>query len=201
MQYKDKFNGIIQDNWMDCPQPSFLAGEIETESYWNANATLSTSREYGTGLVAITQAFKKDGSIRFDALAETRNKFKTQLAGWSWQNVRDPHYQLLSFVLVQHLNYSKVKGLFGDDVSRISTMGVAYNAGLGRVLSDRSYCLTKASNKLICNRWFNGVDAYSKMSKDVMPGYGRSPFQISRDYPVSILKKADKYKPYMFDKK
>jgi hypothetical protein len=69
-------------HWTDHPKPELLPALVEHESClslrhsrcWNPKSRLKSAREEGAGLSQITRAWRPDGSLRFDALAEMRDR-------------------------------------------------------------------------------------------------------------------------------
>jgi hypothetical protein len=172
-----------------------LAGQVEQESCitlthkkcWTPYAELKTTREWGAGLGQITK------TERFDSLAELKTKYKVELAGWGWgETLYDPHYQLRGLVLMNKGNYQRILDT-ANTLERTAMMLVAYNGGLGRVMSDRKLCDATAG----CNSrfWFDHAEKTSRLPKVAVTGYGKSFFQINREYPHLIMEKRSlKYK-------
>ncbi|WP_139208938.1 MULTISPECIES: lytic murein transglycosylase [Pseudomonas] len=187
--------------WPDAPMPEFLAGQIEQESCitlkhskcWNPRAELKTSREYGFGLGQTTVAYKKDGSVRFNKWAELVAAYPS-LKGWSWANRYDAHYQLIAIVEMDKGLFKRQKGA-ATPVDQLSFALSAYNGGTGGVLQDRRLC----ANTKGCDpaRWRGHVSAHSLKSRKPQPGYGKSFYDINREYVTNILDvRRLKYEPY-----
>jgi hypothetical protein len=191
---------VLAQIWPGAPMPSFVAGQVETESCvslssarcWNPRAELKTSRELGIGLGQTTIAYNADGSVRFDNFAALRRQYAA-LNGWTWDKRFDARYQLTALVEMDHTLYLNVSGA-ASETDRVVFALVGYNGGAGGLQSDRMLC----RNTPNCDpsRWFGNVEKTSFKSRAIMRGYGRSPFQISRDYPKSVLSARVKYEPY-----
>lgn len=187
--------------WPDAPIPSFLAAQIETESCitlkhskcWNPRAELKTSRENGIGFGQFTRAYRADGSIRFDKISELASRHKS-LKGWTWETRYDPNYQMTAFVEMDKAIYGRVSGA-ATPVDRVGFTLSAYNGGEAGVLQDRRLC----ANTRGCSpsKWFGHVEKTSLKSKVPQPGYGRSFFQINREYVAGIVfDRRTKYEPF-----
>lgn len=187
--------------WPDAPEPWFLAGQIEQESCitlkhprcWNPRVELKTPREYGFGLGQITIAYRSDGSVRFNKWAELRARYPS-LRRWAWEDRYDPAYQMTALVEMD-------KGLcrmFFAAASQRDMLGFclsAYNGGEGAVRQDQILC----SNTPGCEkaRWFGHVEKHSMKARVPFAGYGKSPFEINREYPKVILDvRRAKYQPF-----
>jgi hypothetical protein len=176
--------------WPDHPDPAALAALVEQESCvslksprcWNPSARLKTSREEGAGMGQITRAYRADGSQRFDALTEIRDKYPTPLGSLSWSNVYSrPDLQLRALVLKSRDSAAPFKATvgwlhFGD---------AAYNGGIAGVQKERRACvLAKGCDP---GQWFNHVERYCLKSKQ--PLYdGRSACDINREHVKNVFK-------------
>jgi membrane-bound lytic murein transglycosylase MltF len=71
----------------------------------------------------------------------------------------------------------------GDD--RFAMMFAAYNGGIGGVLSDIKVCESTSG----CDpyKWFDNVEKTSLKAKTKVTGYGKSFFDINREYPRNIM--------------
>lgn len=182
--------------WPEMQTQSALGGQVEQESCislkskmcWNPHAQLRTSREQGVGLGQITRAFRADGSVRFDALAEMRAAHPQALGAWSWDkaSLYDPRFQLRGLVLKDRQCWASIHAV-PLAYERLAMSLVCYNAGAGRVISDRKVCEATAG----CDPgiWFGNVENTSRLPNTPLgPGYGgRSARSISRAYPKDIL--------------
>lgn len=184
-QYLPVLVSEVSERWSSCPIPSALAGQVEQETCpslkskmcWSPYAELKTSREYGFGLGQITL------TKSFDNFAEAR-KLDSSLAGWKWENRWNAEFQLRTLVLTDKANYEKFQTAYSE-FDRMAFALAGYNGGVAGVLSDRRVCLATAG----CNpeRWFGNVEHTSKKSRVAASGYGKSFFQINREYVSTIL--------------
>lgn len=167
---------------------SVLAAQVEQETCpslthrncWSPRAELRTDRERGVGLGQITR------TPRFDAIEEMRAKHPRQLAAWRWEDqaLYDPTYQVRALVLMDRGNYERIVGA-ASETDHQAMMLVAYNAGPGRVVSDRRLC--GATPRCDPARWFDHAERTSALPRvSTHSGY-RSFFEISREYPRRIL--------------
>jgi len=169
-----------------------LAAQIDHETgcgwsktkCWNPRTEFKTSREQGVGLGQITRVFG-----RFDALAEMRQAHRAELAGWSWDTVNHPTYQIRAVVLKNSDNHRTIAPLFDDALYPALT---AYNRGIGGVRSDRRLCqVTKGCN---ADRWAGHVEKTCAGGSAVIPGTRLTACQISRKYAPDVVRRAEKYK-------
>ena len=81
-------------------------------------------------------------------------------------------------------------------IDRFAFALASYNGGLGGIQADQRMC----KNTPNCNHnlWFGNVEKTSLKSKVKVGGYGKSFFEINREYPHNILHvRRYKYKPYI----
>jgi hypothetical protein len=177
--------------WPDHPMPAVLAALVEQESCislrhsrcWNAASSLKTSREEGAGLGQITRAYRADGSVRFDSLADIRGRHPA-LAEWSWANVyQRPDLQLRALVLMSRDNFQGLRAV-GDSMERLAFADAAYNGGMGGVANDRRACGIKAG----CDpqQWFGNVEATCTKSRAALYG-SRSACDINREHVTNVM--------------
>lgn len=174
--------------WWPEGDVALMAAQVEQESCvslksprcWSPRAELRTDREQGVGLGQITR------TQRFDALTETRQRYPEALAGWAWDraSLYDPALQLRALVLTDRRNAGLITGTAGG-TDHQAMMLVAYNGGLGRVTSDRARC--RATAGCDATRWWGHVEHTSVLPRAAASGYGRSFFQITREYPRNII--------------
>lgn len=186
--YKANFDGAMAQVWPDMPMPSFIAAQIEQESFWNPRAELKTSREYGFGFgqFTITQ--------RFNAFEEVKG-MSSLLRDWQYEDRFNPQKQIIAVFVKDRANYRNCRPLMVNDFERLACVGASYNGGYGGFLSDRRLC----ANTKGCDpqKWFGNVETTSLKSKTKWQGYGKSAFDINREYPVNTLKvRRPKYVPY-----
>jgi hypothetical protein len=175
----------IGDHWPAAPARSVFAGQVEQEtcpslkskSCWSPRAGFKTAREEGIGLGQITI------TARFDNLAAARN-LDPSLADWSYADRYDAKRQLRAMVLMDRGHFSQLK-MIADDQERLAMSFSAYNGGLGGVLNDRRVCAQAKG----CDpqRWFGHVAEHSTKAKVAAKGYGKSFFEINREYVANIL--------------
>lgn len=174
----------IVAHWPDAPQYSIFAGQVEQETCitlkhrkcWSPYAELKTEREYGFGLgqITITKSFNN--------FLEAK-KLDASLKDWQWENRYDAAFQLRTMVLTDRFNFSKFVWA-SDDYERMAFALAAYNGGVGGVLSDRSVC--RLSPGCDPSKWFGNVERTSKKAKVAAKGYGKSFFEINREYVRNI---------------
>lgn len=183
----------VQEVMPGFPTPHYFGALIEHESgcpsirsmCWNAKARLKSQREEGAGLGQITRAYREDGSLRFDALAETRRLDPRGLNELRWDNVYDrPDLQMRAVVVLTRQNWNRVGQLTGDQHYRLQLTDLSYNAGMGRVLNDMRACSLRSG----CNpqRWYGHVELTCTAS--TRPLYGtRSACDISRHHVHDVV--------------
>jgi len=175
----------ISDAWPSIPIPVSLAGQIEQETCpslthrkcWNPKAELKTSREYGFGLgqLTVTSQFNNFEGIK---------KADAKLKSWKWEDRYDPKRQLRALVVMNRNLYARL-GFARDPVERMAFMFSAYNGGLGGVLQDRRLARSRGGDP---DRWFGHVEKHSYKAKTKVKGYGKSFFEVNREYVRNILK-------------
>ncbi|EKD89580.1 MAG: hypothetical protein ACD_33C00041G0007 [uncultured bacterium] len=203
-KYKEIIQLDIELYFKNIPEPNYIPSLIEHESCislthkrcWNPSSQLKTSRELGIGVGQLTKAYNKDGSIRFDALKEIRDKHKADLKELSWENIAvRPDLQIRAMTLMlRDLN----KQLYNvpDIMNRLHMVDASYNGGLGGLLKERRACALAAN----CdpNIWFKNIENYCLKSKKVLYG-NRSACDINRHHTYIIFKSIlPKYKKQYF---
>jgi hypothetical protein len=187
--------------WPQHPAPEQLGGLIDHESAcprirscWNPSAQLKTQREEGAGFGQITRAYRKDGSLRFDALAEMRLAHPA-LGGWNWGNVyQRPDYQLRAVVLKSLDNFKALR-VVADPQERLAFADAAYNGGMGGVQNERRACgLVKGCDP---QRWFHHAELHCLKSRSALYGQ-RSACDINRHHVRDVvLTRSGKYRLWM----
>jgi hypothetical protein len=187
----------IDTTWNTIPMRSFLPGLIEQESCislthrkcWDPTVELKTNREYGFGLGQFTRAYNANKTIRFDTWQELRDR-SDELRGWSWENRFNPLMQIKALLIKNRINFNKLTFNIKDTDNKMAFLAATYNGG--SVLKDRSICISR--NDCDPSAWLAdkkvkpfAVESFSFKSKSVHPGYGKSFFAISREYPRNIL--------------
>jgi hypothetical protein len=171
-------------HWPGMTQPSVLAAQVEQESRWNPKAQLRTSREQGITFGQFTRTWRADGSLRFDALTEIVRAHPKELAGLSWEHHDDAALQLRALVLKDRDGFHQVHGA-ADFANAIAFTLAGYNGGDGAVRSDRVMC--EATDGCDASRWFGNVERTSMKARQAVQGYGKSFFEINREYVRNIL--------------
>lgn len=192
--YLPMLKSEIASHWADHPMPAYFGGLIDHETAcprpsqcWKPTARLKSSREEGGGLGQLTRAWRQDGSLRFDALQEMRAAHPS-LSELDWATVyQRPDLQLRAVVLKSRSDWS----LMPAGPARLEFTDLAYNAGRGRVTSDRRACQLKAG----CDPslWWGNVETTCTASRT--PIYGsRSACDISRHHVSDVLRRSESYK-------
>jgi hypothetical protein len=189
------------DHWNDHRKPEYLPALIEHESCislkhskcWNAKSRLKSAREEGAGLGQITRAYTSTGALRFDALAEIRDKHR-ELKDFSWHNVYTrPDLQIRAVVLKMRDNYQYYYR-FTDEENALAFADAAYNGGIGGVDKERRACKISSN----CNPaiWFGNVENFCMKSKAALYGQ-RSACDINRHHVSDVLvTRSGKYKQF-----
>jgi hypothetical protein len=152
---------------------------------WKPTARLKTQREEGAGLGQLTRAYKADGTLRFDSLAESRKLDPRGLNELRWDNVyQRPDLQMRVIVLMTRQNWHRLTPMTADPLLRLQLTDLAYNAGLGRSLNDRRACgLTAGCNP---DKWYGHIERTCTASR--APIYGtRSACDISRHHVADVV--------------
>lgn len=182
-----------KSKWPDLKEPWTLAGQVEQESCisltnkrcWSPTAELKTSREWGIGLSQVTIMYDKNGKIVMNSMEDIKRLDPT-LKGWNLTTTRlDPTYQLRALLVYDKSIYDKFPKTITNQYEKIAFTLAAYNGGLGGTLSDRRLCQnTKGCNP---DLWFGNVEKTSFKAKIKVNGYGKSFYEINREYPRNIL--------------
>ena len=202
--YIPVLNSVLATSWPEILTPWYIGGQIEQETCpslaskkcWSPHAELKTYREYGFGLGQLTLTYNKDGSERFNTFKDVQALDKS-LKGWKFSDRFDPDKQIRALVAMNRANWYKVTGV-DDPVEHAAMMFVSYNAGPGRVLSDRRLCRAESTKAHPCDdsKWFGNVEnhSYLKATKKAK-GYSKTFFETSREYPRNIINmRSPKYK-------
>jgi len=186
----------VRQHWPDFYPVHYLAGQVEQETCpslkskicWSPKAELKTSREYGFGLGQLTV------TSRFNNF-EAARKLHPSLADWKWEERFDARKQLRTMVLMNRNLYRSIKNTHSE-YCRIAMMFSAYNGGLGGLRQDRKLCA--AQDDCDPGKWFGHVEKYSFRAKTKVQGYGKSFFEINREYVRNILcLRSEKYMIYL----
>ncbi len=194
--HKDTLVKVINSSWSDITIPSSIAGLIEQETCyslthskcWSRMAKLETDREYGFGLGQLTV------TSRFNAFEEVK-ELDSRLKDWKWDDRFNAEYQMISILAMIKRNHKVFKSA-ETELDHYAFAFAAYNGGVGGIQSDQRICRnTKGCNP---NLWFDNVEKTSLKKKTAVKGYGKSFFEINREYPINILKtRRFKYKPLL----
>lgn len=205
---RDDLYDSIKKNLPDLYDYNFVPALIEHESCislkhsrcWNANSTLSNSREHSVGYFQIAKAFNADGTTRMDTLQSLKNKYRDNLKELTWSNIaRRPDLQLEAGTLLLKDNWNGLKSVT-DPKERTYMLSAAHNGGLGRVQKDRRICGMDSD----CDpqKWKGNVADKCSLSTTPMPKYGnRSLCQINRNHPIDVIEtRMPKYDDQYFTK-
>lgn len=168
--------------WPEITPRAYFAGQIEQETCislkskkcWSPTVELKTDREYGFGLGQLTVTKK------FNAFNDVK-KLDKSLSSWKWENRFDPAFQLKALVLMDKDIYRKLPVTIEE---KLEFMFASYNGGLGGILNDRRLCLN--TTKCNPNKWVGNVENTSFKSKVKPVQYGKSFFEINREYVYNI---------------
>lgn len=201
MQYLPVLSTQVKDVMPGFHAPEYFGALVEHESgcpgiksmCWNPKARLKSAREEGAGLSQITRAYKEDGSLRFDALAETRKLDPRGLNELRWDTVYErPDLQLRVMVVMTRQNWNRVGKLTQDPNYQLKLTDLSYNAGFGRVLNDMRACSTTAGCD--AQKWEGHVEQTCTASKKALYG-NRSACDISRHHVTDVVNtRMPKYK-------
>lgn len=184
------------------PMPEYFGGLIEHESCislthsrcWSSKSRLKTAREEGAGLGQLTRAWRPDGSLRFDALAEMRDRHPA-LRELSWRTIYDrADLQMRAVVLKVRDDYTALR-MVADPLERLAMTDAAYNGGMTGLQRERRACQIKDD----CDpqRWWGHVEHTCLKSR--APLYGnRSACDINRHHVADVIRhRAPKYAPFL----
>lgn len=189
VKYMPVLKAEQQRLWPDHPRPALLASLVEQESCatlrsrgcWNPGAQLKTTREEGAGVGQITRAYRADGSVRFDALADLRTQYDTELGGLNWSTVyQRPDLQLRAVVLMSRDSARQFRAApamleFGD---------AGYNGGPAGVQRERRACAL--ASRCDPGQWFGNVELHCLKSHEALYG-GRSACDINREHVRNVF--------------
>lgn len=175
--------------WPDHPRPVLLASLVEQESCyslrsrgcWSPAAQLKTAREEGAGVGQITRAYRADGTLRFDALADLRSQYARELGAMTWSNVyQRPDLQLRALVLMSR----DAARQFRQAPAMLEFGDAGYNGGPAGVQRERRACaLVKGCDP---GRWFGNVEHHCLKSRAALYG-GRSACDINREHVRNVF--------------
>lgn len=202
-QHIPALNKAIKDMGFPKQYKASIAGQIEQETCislkhkkcWSSKVELRTAREYGFGLGQATIAYNKDGTERFNVFKELKQS-SPLFKGWTWEDRFNAEYQIKGIIFKDQKAYAAIKFPMADEYEKMATMFAMYNGGVGSILKDRALCrATKGCNDKV---WFGGIELTSYKSRIAVKGYGKSFYDINREYPRNILKiRMQKYYAYV----
>lgn len=208
------YKEVLIQTFQDIPQPWYTLALTEHESCislkhskcFSSTAKLETywkdtgyRREFGGGLGQLTRAWKPDGTIRMDTLANLKKIYPKELAGLTWDNLlQRPDLQIKAMVLLLREDY-KGLSMIPDPVERLKFADSAYNGGRRDALGARKACgLTQGCDP---NIWFNHTEKHCVKSKRVLYA-NRSACDINTHHVSDVFKtRMPKYKPLLPDLK
>jgi membrane-bound lytic murein transglycosylase MltF len=92
--------------------------------------------------------------------------------------------QLRALLLMDLRNWKALTDV-PDKNERLAMALVAYNGGLGGLNQDRVACSgTKGCDR---TKWWGNVEYTSLKQKTAVAGYGKSFFEVNREYPQNII--------------
>lgn len=188
--------GEIQTHWPKLQKREFVAGVIDQESNWKVGAKLKTSREFGCGLSQHTIAYNADGTVRFDALAETR-RLHPSLAGWNWEDCYNETYQLRAVTIKLSMHAKQCDIIMGDSDGVLKCAGAIYNGGAGGFSKRVTLCRSDPD----CNPrvWEDNLEDQCPQSKQKVHGYGESFCEINSKYPGRVFARMPKFNGTLAD--
>lgn len=158
---------------------------VNSPKCWNPRTEFKTVREYGFGLGQLTNTPRHNNF-------EYVKTLNANLANWQFENRFDAENQIVAMLAMDKIC------LFPDSASLVDSqafMLACYNGGRGGVISDKLIC--KNTEGCDPRKWFGHVENTSNKSRQKWQGYGRSAFDINRDYPRDILyNRIKKYQEY-----
>lgn len=199
LKYMQPLCSELTRYWPEAPMREYVPGLIEHESCitlthprcWSSTSRLKTAREEGAGLGQLTRAWSADGSLRFDALAEMRNRHP-DLRELDWRTIyQRPDLQMRALILMSRDNFQALRAV-ADPMARLAMADAAYNGGMGGLQKERRACQIAPG----CDpgQWFGHVEAHCLKSRAALYA-GRSACDINRHHVTDVmLKRAPKYK-------
>ena len=163
-------------------------------TYWDKEKT--RPREEGAGLLQLTRAWRKNGSLRLDTITNLKRRYPKQLSELTWNNVYSkPNLQIKAGMLLwrdndRYLN-SNITGY-----NRLWFLDSIYNGGSKYLLRERTKCkLMKDCDPLI---WFDNVADVNARGNRILYGK-RSAWMINRDHVKDVKFRMIKYKLHYLD--
>jgi hypothetical protein len=203
-EYRDIIFNELNTYFPEIPTYNYIPSLIEHESCislksrrcWSPTSRLKTKREEGAGLLQITRAYRRDGSIRFDSLIGMKRRYKEALKDAKWKTIyRRPDVQIRMGILMVRDLYKKLYKV-PNDMYRLHMVDAAYNGGYGGLRKERRAC--KLAKNCDSNIWFGHIEKYCLKSKKILYGR-RSACDINRYHVYDVFnKKLPKYKALYF---
>ncbi|NDI85047.1 hypothetical protein [Undibacterium crateris] len=182
--------GEIEHFWPDLARLEFIPAATEQESLNRIRAELKTSREYGCGIGQFTRAYKPDGSVRFDALEETK-RLDPSLNGWTWGDCFNVSYQVRAVVLKLRSHNRACTSIMHDSDNSLMCAAAQYNGGAGSVNKRiRSCRMTPGCQPGI---WAGNLENQCPQSRIKVAGYGEDFCTINSKYPGRVFARMPKY--------
>lgn len=183
-------NEEISTYWPNLIPREFLAGVIDQESNWKSKAQLKTSREWGCGYGQFTIAYNANGTVRFDALEETK-RLHSSLKEWSWKDCSEVKFQLRAVVLKMKVNDRNCTALMNSNIDIKACAASQYNGGAGGFNKRVRLCrMEKGCEPKV---WFNHLENQCGQSNVKHAGYGESFCQINSNYPKRVFTRMNKF--------
>lgn len=193
-QYLPMLNNEINTYWPDLAPREYIPAQIDQESNWKQNAHLRTTREHGCGWGQFTIAYNADGSVRFDALTETKRLDKS-LAGWDWQDCTNARYQLRAVVLKVKSAERACAATMRENINVKACNSAKYNGGSGSVDKRIRFC--RAIKGCDPQVWENNLENQCPQGRVKVKGYGESFCEINSKYPGRVFDRMKKFKDAM----
>lgn len=192
-----QLNEVITELWPDLSMRTFIPAQIEQESLWNPTAELcvpkpTCSRERGVGFGQFTVTPKMN-------VFEEVKRMHPYLKDWKWADRFDPRMQFIAIVVKDKGLYRVCKPLMSNEFGGLSCVASSYNGGYGGFTADRRLC----GNTKGCDptKWTGNIEVTSLKAKHALVGYGKSFFEINREYVTYLMRvRSPKYNPYMVGK-
>ena len=176
--------------WPDLSPRSFIPALIEQESLWKVGAKLQTKREFGCGLAQFTKAYNANGTVRFDALAETR-RLDASLANWNWRNCYAAQYQLRAVVLKLKTNERHCASLMDGNHQIKACDAAMFNGGAGSISKRIRLCSLEDGCDI--RQWFGHLERRCPQARTKVAGYGEDFCTINSRYPGRVFDRMRKY--------
>ncbi len=203
----DLAKATMKSLWPDLKTPSFILAKIEQETCisptskrcGSTQAELKTNREYGFGYGQTTIAYNKDGTERFNVWKDLRNADPMLRQKWTWENRFDSELQMRAVIIKSRMSHSAVRFPTKDEQEHTAFGAADYNSG--SPITDRRLCM--AQSDCDPSSWFDtaekkGVESYSVKNRVAQKGYGKSFYEISREYPrLVVFIRREKYIPFV----